>query len=254
MRLIELLETDSTNSWVSRNVSGLDSMTFVRASDQTAGRGQRGNSWESSPGLNLTFSLLWRPVSFPAVRQFAVSESVALGVVDALAFYGIQATVKWPNDIYVGDSKICGILIEHAVMGRDIMYSVCGVGLNVNQTVFTSDAPNPVSMAVTAGHEFDCGEVMRVLMDRMRKRLDAIGSLGSSGPDGVRSAQAAEAQHSVFTENMWRGDGRSYPFRDMRTGLEFYGRISGVGQTGMLSVEDGCQTREYAFKEIAFIL
>ncbi|MDE6668417.1 MAG: biotin--[acetyl-CoA-carboxylase] ligase [Muribaculaceae bacterium] len=146
MTHISLDEVSSTNTWLAQHAAELPHLTMVTAARQIAGRGQRGNSWESEPGANLTFSLLIRPEDMPARSQFSISEATALAVTDLLATYGLTATVKWPNDIYVGDRKICGILIEHAVMGTSIMHSIIGVGLNVNQTRFISDAPNPVSL------------------------------------------------------------------------------------------------------------
>ncbi len=117
MKILLLEETDSTNTYVSVHADSLDDMTLVAAHSQTAGRGQRGNSWESEPGRNICATLFHRPAGVPARVQFAVSEATALGVADMLAHYGIEARVKWPNDVYVGDRKICGILIENAVAG-----------------------------------------------------------------------------------------------------------------------------------------
>ncbi len=153
MKILLLEETDSTNIYVSVHADSLDDMTLVAAHSQTAGRGQRGNSWESEPGRNICATLFHRPAGVPARVQFAVSEATALGVADMLAHYGIEARVKWPNDVYVGDRKICGILIENAVAGCDLLHCRIGIGLNVNQTVFRSDAPNPVSMAMLLGAE-----------------------------------------------------------------------------------------------------
>lgn len=151
LRLLE--SVDSTNNYAKANAASLPSPTMVVAREQTAGRGQRGNSWESEPGANLTFSVFVRLPEFPARRQFAVSEAVALAVADTLGVFGVQAKVKWPNDIYVGDRKICGILIEHALMGAELMHTVIGVGINVNQKRFLSPAPNPVSMRQLLGKE-----------------------------------------------------------------------------------------------------
>ena len=109
---------DSTNSYVSHHAASLADMTMVIADAQTAGRGQRGNSWESEPGKNLTFTLLHRPKGVLPREQFAISEATALAVADFLEENGISAAVKWPNDIYVGDRKIAGILIEHSLTGH----------------------------------------------------------------------------------------------------------------------------------------
>ncbi|MDE7409349.1 MAG: biotin--[acetyl-CoA-carboxylase] ligase, partial [Muribaculaceae bacterium] len=117
MKILHLDEVDSTNVYIMRNVAELEAPVMVTAYRQTAGQGQRGNSWEAEPGKNLTFSIFYRPVGLPPIAQFSMSEAVSLAVVDFLAGHGIEAKVKWPNDIYVDDRKICGILIRHSVMG-----------------------------------------------------------------------------------------------------------------------------------------
>lgn len=241
MKHIHLEETESTNTWVTTHLPELDNMTMVSTSRQIAGRGQRGNSWESEPAMNLTVSLLWRPSGFAASRQFAASEGVALAVADTLAGFGIDARVKWPNDIYVADRKIAGILIEHAVAGRDIMHSVIGIGLNVNQREFRSDAPNPVSMRQLTGHDHDLQEVTDTLSRHLEHRL-------------AEAVTDSSALHSEYMSRLWRGDGRMYPFGTPE-GKRFEAAVAGVAPDGMLSLvtADG-RTLTFAFKEVVFIV
>ena len=148
--VIWLDSVDSTNNEVKRKVGVLDNLSVIAAMDQTSGRGQRGNIWLSEPGMNLTFSVVLKydqmQVKMQAQNQFKISEMTALSVVDLLAEYGIEARIKLPNDIYVGDRKICGILIEHSLQGEHLLHSIIGVGLNVNQLIFDPSLPNPVSM------------------------------------------------------------------------------------------------------------
>ena len=118
----------------------------IIAREQTAGRGQRGNKWSSRAGENLTFSLVWEPTFLEAKRQFLLSEAVALALTDTLAKWDVRSKIKWTNDIYVGNKKICGILIEHDLEGMYLSRTIIGVGLNVNQAHFTSNAPNPISL------------------------------------------------------------------------------------------------------------
>ena len=157
MTIIELESVPSTNTWAKEHAEELHHADIVLTHDQTAGRGQRGNSWEAEPGMNLTFSLCLEPSSILPSEQFLLSEAVALGVADAVAqALGLdtqqeEITVKWPNDIYAGNRKIAGILIEHSIRGNRIAKSIAGIGLNVNQRLFRSDAPNPVSM-----HQLTC--------------------------------------------------------------------------------------------------
>ncbi len=242
IRRLEL--TDSTNSYVARSHREFGVATLVYAVEQTAGRGQRGNSWESEPGKNLTFSLFypWRE-AFPASRQFAVSEAVALSIVDLLAREGIAAVAKWPNDIYVGDRKICGILIQHSVAGNGLEHSVIGVGLNINQLVFRSDAPNPVSMAMIAGREWLPDNLVPVIADMLAERLEK-----------AKTERGREELHREFLEKLWRGDGQAYPFRDVARNVCYEGVIEDVEAGGTLCIKsvEGDLYR-YAFKEVEFL-
>lgn len=243
MNRITLPRVQSTNTWLSEHAEGLPSMTVVTTPCQGAGRGQRGNSWESEDGKNLNFSMLWLPDEFPAVCQFAVSEAVALSVSDTLEGCGITARVKWPNDIYVGDRKISGILIEHSVTGRNITQTVIGVGLNVNQLRFLSDAPNPVSMAMLTGKEFSVDDVCETLAAHIERRLH-------STADPASRPQL----HAEYMEKLWRGDGRMYQFATP-DGRRFSAAIAGVASDGMLTLmDDSGAMRTYAFKEVSFIL
>lgn len=139
---------------------------LVTAGEQTAGRGQRGTVWESAAGENLTFSVAWRNVGVAARDQFLISEAVALSVAETVAelLKGTACTeavsVKWPNDVYVGERKICGMLIEHSLSGPHIDATMAGIGLNVNQRHFCGDAPNPVSLCQLAGQTFSLTAVM----------------------------------------------------------------------------------------------
>lgn len=244
MQYLKLEETDSTNSYILQHWRELDDMTMVMAQSQTAGRGQRGNTWEAEPGQNLTFSVLHYPDSFPAREQFSLSEAVALSLVETLAHYSIDAKVKWPNDIYVGDRKICGILIEHSVSGTELNRTIIGVGLNVNQTRFVSPAPNPVSMSQLTGISYDLDEVSRTLGDRLENALLS-----------VSTHEGRTLRHQEFIHNLWRGDGCLYPFRDRDTGELFSARFSGLEPEGWLLLElPTAECRRYAFKEVEFVL
>lgn len=141
---------DSTNDEARRRMNDIDNLSVLSAENQTAGRGQRGNSWKSNAGENLMFSVVlkFREQSLQAYDQFAVSEIAALSVVDFLSEYGIVTQIKWPNDIYAGTRKICGILVENAVRGEWLASSIVGIGLNVNQRNFDISLPNPTSMVL----------------------------------------------------------------------------------------------------------
>ena len=137
---------DSTNTQAARELETAAEGTVWTADFQTAGRGQRGNKWESKEAENLTFTILFRPVFLHPAQQFCISQICSLGVCRYLRSKGLPAQIKWPNDIYVGNKKICGMLIENSIMGDKLSGSISGIGLNLNQTVFSSDAPNPTSL------------------------------------------------------------------------------------------------------------
>ena len=243
MKIIRIDEVDSTNSYLAREAHTLDAPVMVIADSQTAGRGQRGNSWESEAGQNLTFSVLYRPSGFRAIEQFSISEATALAVVDFLALHGIETKVKWPNDIYAGDRKICGILIQHSLTGSEISHSILGVGININQTEFVSDAPNPVSARQITGETYDLDTMTGEIAGCIEKRLGMI-----------YGADAKRGLHDEFMRKLWRGDGAYHPFRDTASGEDFRAAIDGIDPEGVLTLrlEDGSR-RGYLFKEVAFI-
>ncbi len=157
-RIIWLDETDSTNYEVRRRISELANLSVVAAIRQTAGRGQGDHTWTSAPGENLTFTLL---LTFPPCAPVGSDEILRITevVTYALRRYllgkGVETRIKWPNDIYVGEKKICGILIENILQGKQVSASIIGIGLNLNQTHFPADIPNPVSLRELTGQVYD---------------------------------------------------------------------------------------------------
>lgn len=146
--IIWLNEVDSTNKYVRMHLDELDNLSVVSALSQTSGRGQGDHEWHSEAGQNLLFSILLKNPDIPAARQSLISDAIAESVVQLLDNHGIEAWIKPPNDIWVGRKKICGILIEHSLRAGRISWSILGIGLNVNQTIFPDHLPNPTSMAL----------------------------------------------------------------------------------------------------------
>lgn len=144
--IIWLDRVKSTNDEARRHISEIDNLSVLSALEQTDGRGQHGNKWSSQPGENLTFSIVIKDFRIKSNEQSAISQVTALSLTDFLESHEISAKIKWPNDIYVGDEKICGILIENALKGQEIDWSIIGIGLNVNQLTFPDNLPNPISM------------------------------------------------------------------------------------------------------------
>lgn len=216
-------------------------MDIIWAEHQTSGRGQRGHSWHSHSGENITFSIILTPTFLPATEQFLISEIAALALVDTLKEYDIECRIKWTNDIYAGDNKIVGILIEHTLAGMNLSRTVIGIGLNVNQLSFPEELPNPTSMAVERGITFD----RREILDTFSTKIAALYDLLESGQK--------EAIESRYRMSMYhRDEQHTYAYAD---GVEFRATIRGVRPSGELCLEheDGI-VREYAFKEVEFVL
>lgn len=236
----------STNSLMKQRADGLPHAAVIAAREQTAGRGQRGNSWEAEPGRNLTFSMLLRPAGMPAVRQFEISMLAALAVATVVERHlgpQAQVDVKWPNDIYVADRKLAGTLIECSLQGSSIGYLVLGVGLNVNQTRFLSDAPNPVSLAMIAGHDFE----LEPLMQEIAQEIAGQMAIYEDDPD-------FDALHHYYMERLWRRRG-IHPWRDAATGEVFDASIADVLPTGLLRLRKPDGTlHDYEFKQISAVL
>lgn len=230
-----LAETSSTND--AARTEGFSEGDIVIADRQSAGRGQRGNHWESNTGENLTFSMVLNPSFLPIADQFLLSETVSLAIVDVLEMYGLQPRIKWPNDIYIYNRKVAGILIENDLKGTTLYRSIVGVGLNVNQTVFSPALPNPASMKTAVGWEFDRTEVLE----------NFIAAFGAR----YRSLSERKIDH-IETDYHARLYRQGEPTRfSLPDGTEFMGVIKNVRRSGELIVAhpDG-QIAGYLFKEI----
>lgn len=239
--------TGSTNADIASQKEHLEDMSVFAAMFQTSGRGQRGNHWESRPGENLTFSILFKPGDLMIHEQFCISQVAALGVVDFLLSEGIEARVKWPNDIYVGDRKICGILIENTASGDNLSASIVGIGLNLNQTVFESDAPNPVSVKILTGKEYDVkATLVKVLQCILKLYIDIT--------QGEKRFYLRTSLDGRFLENLYRR-GEWHYFEEMPQKKRIRARILSTDNSACLQLEhDNGRIKSYAFKEIRYIL
>lgn len=206
---------------------------------QTAGRGQRGTSWEADTNANLLFGFIFHPTPLLANQQFFLSEALALAVRSALSNYTKDVMVKWPNDVYWRDKKICGMLLEHTLCGKHIATTLTGVGININQESFKSDAPNPISLKQITGQTINRCEVLEHIIDNFSKRYDMIVNGQSS------------TLHKEYMQHLYRGKGL-YPYKDING--TFNAQIEHISPIGTLSLkrEDGTTTH-YAFKEVTFI-
>lgn len=178
--IIWLESTDSTNDELRRRLNLSGNLTIIAAERQSAGRGQGDHTWHSEPGRNLTFSVLLRHRCLKASDALAVTSIMALGIRDYLHTKGIEPWIKWPNDIWVSEKKICGILVENSMRAGKIDFSIVGVGLDLNQTEWPSDLPNPVSLKELTGTEYDTREELRQLCDALAAR-----NAQTATPEGI---------------------------------------------------------------------
>lgn len=242
-----------------RSVSG-DELFYVRAGYQTAGRGQTGNGWESEEGKNLLCSILLPPRENLFELNVVTAVAVHLTAQAVLQQSGLTAersevnlaavSIKWPNDIYWQDKKIAGILVENAIIGNEVRYSIAGIGLNVNQTEWHSDAPNPVSLKQITGREYDLNELMGRLMKEMKEGLRVTGY-------GLWEYYKA---HLYRREGFWQFVERevnSAPTMNASSQEQgaFTARIKDVLPTGEILLEDQQgKERKYHFKQIRYVV
>lgn len=230
-KIIHIEETESTNLWLKEHLADEDMVVW--ADYQTAGRGQGANKWESERGKNLTFSMLLHPASVPANRQFVISMQISLAICAALGEHIGELSIKWPNDIYWHNAKIAGILIENRLHGHVIRDSIIGIGLNVNQRQFHSDAPNPVSLWQICEQETDREQLLRDILAAFERY---------QGQD----------VKSLYLSMLYRRKG-FHPYTDVN-GV-FMAELADVEDDGHLLLQDEeGRRRRYAFKEVSFII
>ena len=261
---------DSTNSEVKRRISDIDNLSVLSALSQSEGRGQKGNKWSSLPGENLTFSIVLKfgeqaagkaglsvagklRLVVAAREQFVLTEITSLSIVEFLSRHGIKAKIKWPNDIYVGDKKICGVLIENSLRGENLSSSIIGIGLNVNQRNFDVSLPNPTSMVLETGFEEDIKGCLEEFMDIFQ------GYLEYSLPNLRERYLPYLWRHNTparYIDQTLQSQPQQTDSEGELPGREFTGIIRGLSPIGHLVVEDieKGELKEFAFKEISYIL
>lgn len=222
-------QTNSTNTLLKELIAKGQEPDFIYAGYQTAGRGQTGNSWESEKGKNLICSILLPPNKNLYFLNIAVSVAI-------LRLFDEPLTIKWPNDIYWKDKKLAGILLENAIIGNEVKYTIAGIGLNVNQTEFVSDAPNPVSLKQISGKEYAIDPLMQDLLEAVHTVLN----------------EPEEAVWSEYKAHLYRREGY-WPFADHNGTFE--AQIEDVLPSGEIVLRDkNGQLHTYGFKQIKYIL
>lgn len=239
-KIIKLKEVDSTNLYANKLPAETEEGTVVLAEFQAKGRGQGSNFWESSEGKNLTFSIILKPSFIKVYEQFYLSKIISLAVSDFISLYTQNVSVKWPNDIYIGDKKVAGILIENAIERDFIKTSIIGLGININQEAFMSEAPNPVSIKQQTGDDYDLSEMLDVFLNIFDYRYEML------------KEQDFTTIDENYTDILYR-KGISAVF--YAEGERFTGIINGVEETGELLITDNSgKTRKFLHKEVEFDL
>lgn len=235
----DLPSTNSHASILLKNNS-LAEGTIIHTNYQSAGKGYSGNSWESEDGKNLLISIVLYPSFVKPSDQFCISMAICLGICDFIRRFIPDCSIKWPNDIYINNDKIAGILIENTIIADLIEYTIAGIGLNINQEKFISPAPNPVSLRQITGKTYDLPACLSDLtkdIDIRYKQLIA----GNTEP--VRKEYITK----LYRLNEWS------LFKDADS--VFTGRILNIGEYGTLMIENqDKEIKRYAFKEVEFIL
>ena len=237
-----LQQLDSTQNFLQSKISERDLPEgyLLHTSFQSGGKGQGVNKWESAAGENLLFSFVLRPHRWKVARQFYISMLVSLALADTVSYYlpEKQIHIKWPNDIYLDNKKIAGILIENSVVGNAFEWILAGVGLNVNQQKFYSDAPNPVSMAAIKGEKLNVLEVL----EQFERRFEPLYSRLLGGEE--------EEIKELYLRKLYR-KGHWHKFKS--SAGEFRGKITGVDAFGFLQIETEKGIKVFDVKEVEYL-
>ncbi len=235
---------DSTNNYAVELIrrGELNNGDVILAREQDMGRGYGNNVWESEPGKNITMSICFKPENINASDQFILTKMLSLAVVDAIS--GLikrdDVSVKWPNDIYIGDMKAAGILVQNYIAGSKIDTIIAGIGLNVNQQVFLSDAPNPVSLRNFTADDFDIEMVLSIILDK-------IDDYYCGAPDD----DLQKKLDSKYLSKLYR---HKISAKYEAEGIAFEGIITGVDEYGRLTITNSeGQHKLFAHKEVKFL-
>ena len=237
-----LNEVDSTNNYLKELLSNSKPVpegTVIMAESQYAGRGQQQNKWHSEDGKNLTFSLLLKPAFLALPQQYELTRAISLGVVTALQqATGKNIQIKWPNDIYYGDRKLGGILIENMVQGTQIKNAIIGIGLNINQDSFPDWVPNPTSVKQILHADYD----LKLLLSQICSYIEAWYLK-------LKAGKLAEIQQQYLANLYWLNQEHDFKADE----IIFKGTIIGVRDNGLLVLSTQNGERAFNLKQIQFL-
>ena len=242
-------DENTSNKNAVLNDKSTGKVQLVTTDYQTHGHGQVNTVWESARGENLLFSFLFRPQHITAGEQFFLSEIACLAVAHTLDAYTEGISVKWPNDVYHHDRKICGMLLRHTLSGAQISATLVGIGLNLNQKQFVGDAPNPVSLRQIIGRPVDREEVLNRFAHHFDRLLRAV-----TPPNPDERLAQRQRLHREYLRRLYHRDG-AHDYVDAASGETFSAHIIDVAPTGQLTLRttDG-RLRHYYFKEVCFVV
>lgn len=240
--LIHFDQLPSTNAYAAELLSKDKPKegTVISTDYQYAGKGQLTNKWESAPNKNVSLSVILYPAFLYVEKQFYFNQAISIAVYHTIeAYLPGRVMVKWPNDIYIDDKKVTGILIQSQIQGRNLSSSIVGIGINVNQEKFLSDAKNPVSIYNVIGKSIELGDFKAALLENLTRQYQAL-RLGAY-------TQISDLYHQVLYRKDQLG-------RFMINGnQEISGSILGVNEIGLLRVLIDGQIHEFGFKEIRYL-
>ena len=238
--MIQLPTVGSTNEHAKQLLAKTKPVegTAIIAYEQTQGRGQYGNKWASAAGKDLILSIVLFPGFLPVSGQFLLSRAISLGIREAIQFYLKEPVkIKWPNDIYSGDKKLAGILIENSLQGSKIADTIVGIGINVNSIGF-DDLPNASSISMLAKEEIDMDQLFHRLMTAMEKWYLLL-----------KGAQRDRIRQQYLQHLYQRDEWHQYSSANG----EFTGRIIGVNEGGQLAIETDQGLRYFSNKEVTYL-
>jgi len=237
--IIWLEKTNSTNRFVKSLLlnSEVKSGTIISAKEQTNGKGQLSNIWHTEPNKNLTFSLYIEP-NIKAIHQFYISKIIALSIFEFISNITKNVKIKWPNDIYVNDEKIAGILIENTIQGDIITKSIIGVGININQTIFDKSLPNPISLKMITNKTYNLNDLLIEINNLIKDKLN-----------NLHQFQTTDIKYNDLLYKL----NEDSLFND-QNGNIFSGIIVGTEQDGRIKIKTQNLIKRFGFHEIKYIL
>ena len=240
--IIHFEQLPSTNVYAAELLSKTRPVegTVITTDYQYAGRGQMTNIWESAPYKNVSLSAILYPTFLKVADQFTFNKAISIAVFQTIVLYSSdKVSIKWPNDIYINNHKVAGILIQNQIQGKYISTSIVGVGINVNQETFISDARNPISIYNSVGKYIDLNNFRKALFENLTRQYQAL-RLGAN-----------RQLNDIYHDLLYQKDQLCrYQIKD---GAKVSGSISGVNDQGLLKVLIDGQIHEFGFKEIKYL-